>query len=78
MEWIKKEIEVGKPIHDGKTTYLDTLIYLLKVVNQLDPKYEYIIGLAYYAQRGKLSEAQLKLTRDLYEYYFGEENKNGI
>ena len=76
MRWVKKEIEVKEPTSwDNSTTSLDVVIYLLKTVSQLDPKYEYLIGLASFAQSETLSEKQAKLIKDLYEYYTERDEK---
>lgn len=68
--WIKYEIEVPVPCK-GSREYRDILIYLVKVVDVLDPRFSIVVGLlSYIFHNGKFdSSEQRKLADDIIMYY---------
>lgn len=70
MKFVERTIEVKTPEKTDKNIpYSDVLIYLVKTVSQIDPKYEYLLGLAFYAKTKGLTPKQTKLADDLIEYF---------
>ena len=68
--WIKKTIDVLLPI-DGYGSYQDVFTFLAKVVDSVDPKYKYIIGLlnTCYIRNGSISNSQTKMASDIISYF---------
>lgn len=77
-KWITKTIDVMLPV-DGYGKYIDIFAYLAKVVDSVDPKYKYIIGLLNTCLNRKgITTKQEKMAQDLIGYfrdngYFEEE-----
>ena len=69
-KWVKREIEVKLPINNSSC--LDMFIYLAKVVDSLDPKYKYIIGLlnTCYSHNGNILQSQEKMAMDIVSYFY--------
>lgn len=68
--WVKRTLEVLLPC-DGVGNYQDIFAYLAKVVDSLDPKYKYIIGLlnTCYARCGSITTNQKKMADDIISYF---------
>jgi hypothetical protein len=69
-KWVKREIEVKLPC--STSSCLDMFIYLAKVVDSLDPKYKYIIGLlnTCYSHNGNILQSQEKMAMDIVSYFY--------
>lgn len=70
-EIVIKRTKSKKPIRNeqGALLYKDALKYLLRVIDQDEPSYDLILGLASFATANKLSEKQA-LKADEIIYYF--------
>lgn len=68
--WVKKTIDVLLPI-DGYGSYQDVFTFLAKVVDSVDPKYKYVIGLlnTCYMHNGSISNSQTKIASDIISYF---------
>lgn len=83
MTWITRKINIKLPSSE-KPTYSDCLIYLVKVLDQMDPRYEYVLGLAGYAISKGLSKKQSECADEIINHYiekgilkFSGEKSNG-
>lgn len=68
MTWKTKKVSIKIPSAE-KPTYADCLIYLVKVLDQMDPKYNFVLGLAGYSVSKGLSKNQSSCADEIINYY---------
>lgn len=73
-ERVIKRVTSFKPIRnsEGSMRYKDALQYLVRVIEQDEPAFPLILGLASFATQNKLSDKQAEKADEIIAYY---ENK---
>lgn len=73
-EVVQKRIKSFKPIRneEGSMLYKDALQYLVRVIEQDNPVYPLILGLASFATANKLSTKQAEKADEIIAYYENE------
>lgn len=73
-ERVIKRVTSFKPIRnkEGSMLYKDALQYLVRVIDQDEPAFGLILGLASFATQNKLSDKQAEKASDIIKFY---ENK---
>lgn len=68
---VKKLVKLKKPIRNesGEMQYSDALKYLVVVLPQDTPSYDFILTLASFAVCGRLSEKQMKKADEIIWFY---------
>lgn len=71
---VTKRVTSFKPIKndEGRMLFKDALQYLVRVIDQEEPAFDLILGLASFATQNKLSEKQAGKANEIIRYY---ENK---
>lgn len=71
FEWIEKRIKSKKPIRNekGSMLYSDALKYLIRVIPQDSPSFDFILTLASFASCKKLSDKQAEKASEIIRFY---------
>lgn len=68
---VEKRVKSKKPLRneEGVLLYSDALKYILRVIPQDTPSYDFILTLASFAVCGRLSEKQAKKADEIIYFY---------